>query len=61
MKLSKEPPIGHVDHMKKTALSAAEVVGIEAGMRILEEGLNKWPDELEAAIKWVVTERKKLK
>jgi len=61
MKLSKQPPIGYVDHIRKTALSAAQGVGIEAGARILEEGLKQWPEELDAAIKWIVMERKKLK
>ncbi|MDM1293398.1 hypothetical protein HX021_03710 [Sphingobacterium sp. N143] len=61
MKLSKHPPIGYVDHIKKSALSAAQGVGIEAGMLIVEEGLKKWPDELDAAIKWVVMERKRIK
>ena len=61
MKLSKHPPIGYVDHIKKSALLAAQGVGIEAGMRIVEEGLKKWPDELDAAIKWVVMERKRIK
>jgi len=59
MKLSNKPPIGYVDHVRKTALSAAQGVGIEAGAKILEEGLKQWPDELEAAIKWVVKERSK--
>ena len=61
MKLSKQPPIGYVDHIRKTALSAAQGVGIEAGARILEEGLKQWPEELDDAIKWIVMERKKLK
>ncbi|MDR6734152.1 hypothetical protein [Sphingobacterium sp. 2149] len=61
MKLSKEPPTGYVDHIRKTALSASQEVGIEAGAKILEEGLKAWPDELEAAIKWVVMERRKFK
>lgn len=60
MKLSKEPPIGYVDHMKKSALLAADGVGIEAGIRILEEGLKEWPAEFEEAVRWVVKERKKL-
>jgi hypothetical protein len=61
MKLSKEPKEGYVDHVRKSALMAAQGVGIEAGARILEESLKRWPDELEAAIKWIVEERKKLK
>ncbi|CAM3543754.1 hypothetical protein [Sphingobacterium prati] len=61
MKLSKEPPTGYIDHIRKMALSAAQGVGIEAGARILEEGLKAWPSELDAAIKWIVMERKKLK
>lgn len=61
MKLSKEPPEGYIDHIRKMALSAAQVVGIEAGAKILEDGLKAWPGELDAAIKWVVMERKKLK
>lgn len=61
MKLSKQPPTGYVDHVRKTALSAAQGVGIEAGAKILEEALKAWPDELEAAIKWVVKERRKTK
>ncbi|MDR6736282.1 hypothetical protein [Sphingobacterium sp. 2149] len=60
MKLSKEPPTGYVDYIKKTALSAAQCVGIEAGAKIQEEGLKAWPDELDSAIKWVVLERKKV-
>ncbi|WP_286894937.1 MULTISPECIES: hypothetical protein [Sphingobacterium] len=59
MKLSKQPPIGYIDHIRKTALLAAQNVGIETGAKILEEGLKAWPDELEAAIKWVVKERRK--
>lgn len=39
MKLSKELPAGYVDNIRKTALSAAQGVGIEAGARILEEEL----------------------
>lgn len=61
MKLSKEPPVGYVDHLRKSALMAANGVGIEAGVRILEEGLKKWPQELDAATKWLVMERKKVK
>jgi hypothetical protein len=58
MKLSKIPPIGYVDHLKESALLASEGVGIESGMRILEEGLKEWPEELEQSIRWVVKERK---
>ncbi len=61
MKLSNEPPEGYVDHVRKTALSASNEIGIEAGAKILEEGLKAWPSELDASIKWVVMERKKLK
>lgn len=61
MKLSKQPPLGYIEYVRKSALSAAQVVGIEAGARILEESLKAWPDELDAAIKWIVMERKKLK
>ncbi|MCW8309628.1 hypothetical protein K7A41_00105 [Sphingobacterium sp. InxBP1] len=61
MKLSKELPAGYVDHIRKSALMAANGVGIEAGMRIVEEGLKEWPQELDAAIKWLVMERKKAK
>jgi len=60
MKLSNKPPIGYVDHMKNSALLAADGVGIEAGIRILEEGLKEWPEELNEAVRWVVKERKKL-
>ncbi len=61
MKLSKQPPEGYVNHVRESALSASQNVGIEAGAKILEDGLKAWPDELDAAIKWVVMERKKLK
>lgn len=61
MKLSKELPAGYVDHIRKSALMAANGVGIEAGARILEEGLKEWPNELDAATKWLVMERKKVK
>jgi hypothetical protein len=61
MELSKQPPEGYVDHVRNSALLAAQNVGIETGAKILEEGLKQWPDELDAAIKWVVKERKKLK
>ncbi|WON94748.1 hypothetical protein [Sphingobacterium sp. UGAL515B_05] len=60
MKLSNKPPIGYLDHMKKSALLAADGVGIEAGIRILEEGLKEWPGEFDKAVRWVVLERKKL-
>jgi len=46
MKLSKQPPDGYVNHVRESALLA-------------EEGLKQWPDELDAAIKWVVKERRK--
>jgi len=61
MKLSKQPPEGYVNHIRESALLASQNVGIEAGAKILEDGLKAWPDELNAAIKWVVMERKKLK
>lgn len=61
MKLSKEPPTGYIEYVRKSALSVSLAVGIEAGARILEESLKAWPDELDAAIKWIVMERKKLK
>lgn len=59
MKLSKRPPDGYVNHVRESALLAAQNVGIETGAKILEEGLKQWPDELDAAIKWVVKERRK--
>jgi hypothetical protein len=61
MKLSKEPPIGYVDHIRKSALYAAQVVGIESSANILEESLKAWPDELEAAIKCIAEEMDKTK
>lgn len=57
--LSDAPALGYVGHIRNSALSAARAVGIEAGMRIVEEGLKEWPSELEAAKRWVVMERKK--
>lgn len=60
MKISKLPPQGYVEHMKRSALMAAQGVGIEAGIIILTEGLKKWPQDLEDAIRWVVLERKRL-
>ncbi|WP_312363942.1 hypothetical protein [Sphingobacterium sp.] len=60
MKISKLPPEGYVEHMKRSALMAAQGVGIEAGIIILTEGLKKWPQDLEDAIRWVVLERKRL-
>jgi len=50
MKRSNEPPEGYVDHVRRMALSASEEVGIEAGAKILVEGLKEWPSELDAAI-----------
>ncbi len=38
MKLSKEPPQGYIEHIRRTALSAAQGVGIEAGARITRRG-----------------------
>lgn len=61
MKINKEPPVGYVDHMKRSALLASQGVGIEAGVRILTEGLKQWPKELDDSIRWVVMERKRLK
>jgi len=42
MKLSKQPPTGYIDHIEKTALSAAQGVGIEVGGTILEGALKTW-------------------
>ncbi len=61
MKINKEPPVEYVDHMRRSALLASQEVGIEAGVRILTEGLKQWPKELEDSIRWVVLERKRLK
>ncbi|WP_282635799.1 hypothetical protein [Sphingobacterium thalpophilum] len=61
MKINILPPDGYVEHMKRSALLASQAVGIEAGIRILTEGLKQWPEELEACVKWVVMERKRLK
>ena len=61
MKINKEPPVGYVDHMRRSALLASQGVGIEAGVRILTEGLKQWPKELEDSIRWVVMGRKRLK
>lgn len=61
MKICKQPPDGYVNHVRESALLAAQNVGIETGAKILEEGLKQWPDELDAAIKWVVKERRKIK
>ncbi|WP_286753889.1 MULTISPECIES: hypothetical protein [Sphingobacterium] len=47
--------------MRRSALLASQEVGIEAGVRILTEGLKQWPKELEDSIRWVVLERKRLK
>ncbi len=61
MKINKQPPVGYVDHMRQSALLASQGVGIEAGVRILTEGLKQWPKELDESIRWVVLERKRLK
>lgn len=61
MKISKLPPQGYVDHLKRSALMASKGVGIEAGIRILTEGLKEWPQELDESIRWIVMERKRLK
>lgn len=61
MKINKESPIGYVDHMRRSALLASQGVGIEAGIRILNEGLKQWPKELEDSVRWVVMERRRLK
>lgn len=61
MQINKEPPVGYVEHMKRSALMASQGVGIEAGVRILTEGLKQWPKELDDSIRWVVMERKRLK
>ncbi|MDQ1150172.1 hypothetical protein QE382_002156 [Sphingobacterium zeae] len=61
MKISKLPPQGYVEHMKRSALMASQGVGIEAGIIILTEGLKQWPQELDDCIRWVVGERKRLK
>ena len=59
MKLTNDIPIGHVEHLRNTALSVSMNIGIEGGIKILNEGLSRWPNELEESIKWVVKERRK--
>ncbi|WP_313553004.1 hypothetical protein [Sphingobacterium multivorum] len=59
MKLTDKIPIGHAEHLRNTALSVSINVGIEGAIKILNEGLGRWPDELEASVKWVVKERRK--
>lgn len=59
MKLTDKIPIGHVEHMRNTALSVSMNVGVEGAIKILNEGLGRWPDELEESIKWVIKERRK--
>lgn len=59
MKINKLPPQGYVEHMKHSALMASQGVGIEAGIRILTEGLKEWPQELDDSIRWIVMERKR--
>ena len=61
MEINKELPVGYVDHMRRSALLASQGLGIEAGVRIITEGLKQWPEELEDSIIWVVMERKRLK
>ncbi len=41
MELSKQPPDGYVNHVRESALLAAQNVGIETGAKILEEGLKQ--------------------
>jgi len=59
MKLTDKIPTGHAEHLRITALSVSMNVGIEGAIKILNEGLSRWPDELEESVKWVVKERRK--